>query len=442
MVDLDSWRAGQRWRLGSGRVPVQTLAWSGRRRLLALVAGGLTPGKIVVADPAARKVVAIRRLRGRLVSWSSSALGITVILGPPSGIGAARLVHVDARGRTLTAALPGVSAGFVAPPRTRVPGQAPRSRVATPGLAIDEPDRLAFVATGDLRVLAINLRDGRVVTLLPAAGRSPVEQMGDWLQPAAQAKGVDGVVRSATYVGRGLLAVNGQDGNRPRPYGLRLVDLDRGAVRLISQGGYAYGARGRVLAVGVGKTLRAYDADGRRVWSRFPRGGIRDLTIGPRYAYVLLGQRTYVLDPRTGATVRVLPTGRPRSCSRRNATVSAARRRRGPAAVLVVAGIAGSARRRAGDPAARTRNGDRASAGGGLRSGGGVARPSSAICPRTSPSGGRARLDALRGSAPMRFQMLDRWQVPCTRPHGGVGAAYRRGYRRLIREVRAGVATR
>lgn len=311
VVDLDSWRAGQRWRLGSGRVPVQTLAWSDRRRLLALVAGGLTPGKIVVADPAARKVVAIRRLRGRLVSWSASALGITVILGPPSGIGAARLVHVDARGRTLTSALPGVSAGFVAPPRTRVPGQAPRSRVATPGLAIDEPDRLAFVATGDLRVLAINLRDGRVVTLLPAAGRSPLERMGDWLQPAAQAKGVDGVVRSATYVGRGLLAVNGQDSNRPRPYGLRLVDLDRGAVRLISQGGYAYGARGRVLAVGIGNTLRAYDADGRRVWSRFPRGGIRDLTIGPRYAYVLVGQRTYVLDPRTGATVRVLPTGRP-----------------------------------------------------------------------------------------------------------------------------------
>lgn len=214
VVALESWRAGSRWRLGRKRVPVQALAWTGSRRLLALLAAGLTPGQVVVGDPVARRIVASRRLNGTLAAWAPSALGITVILGPRSGIGAARLVHVDARGRTVTASLPGVAAG-----------------------------------------------------------------------------------------------VSGQDSDRP--YGLRLVDLQRGTVRVLSRGGYAYGARGRVLAVGIGKTLRAFDAEGRRVWSRFPRGGIRDLTIGPRYAYVLVGHRTYVLDPRTGATVRVLATGRP-----------------------------------------------------------------------------------------------------------------------------------
>jgi hypothetical protein len=309
VIALSRWRAAPRWRLVRQRVPVQALAWTSSRRLLALLAGGLTPGRVVVADPTARRVVASRRLHGTLAGWAPSALGITVILGPRSGIGPARLVHVDREGRAVTADLPGVVAGVVPPPRTSAPGQDPNSRVALPGVAIDERDRLAFVAAGDLRVLAVNLRNGRVVDLIGSAGPSPLERLRDWLEPPAQAKGVTGMTRSASYVGRGLLAVSGQDGERP--YGLRLVDLNRDTVRLLSRGGYAYGAGGRVLTVGIGKTLRAFDADGRRVWSRFPRGGIRDLTIGPRYAYVLVGQRTYVLNPRTGATVRVLATGRP-----------------------------------------------------------------------------------------------------------------------------------
>lgn len=39
VVALGSWRSAPRWRLASQRVPVQALAWTGSRRLLALLAG-------------------------------------------------------------------------------------------------------------------------------------------------------------------------------------------------------------------------------------------------------------------------------------------------------------------------------------------------------------------------------------------------------------------
>jgi len=309
IVAVGAWHAAKRWRLAAKRVPIQALAWPVRRRLLALVAGGLTAGQVDIVDPSTRRVIATRRPAGRLAAWAPSSLGMTLILGPSSGIGAAHLVHVDADGDTLTTRLPGVSAGFIASPRTPAVGERTKPEMALPGLAIDERDELAFIATADLCVLAVNLRDGRVADLTTSARRSTLGRLRDWLEPAAEAKGADGASRSAIYVGPGLLVVSGQDGERPA--GLRLVDLNRGTVRLLSQGGYANSARGRVLAVGIGKTLRAFDATGRRVWSRFPRGGIRDLAIGPRYAYVLVGDRTYVLDPRNGATVRVLATGRP-----------------------------------------------------------------------------------------------------------------------------------
>ena len=139
----------------------------------------------------------------------------------------------------------------------------------------------------------------------------------------AEAKAVEGPWRSAHVVGDGLLAVSGYDDTlrrelqRPRPYGLRLIDTREWTVETVDERvGYFQPASGALVVSdgGYGRNsgVVALELDGRR---RFRLHEGRDATAiaagGLLYVTPYGPSRTHVIDLRTGRTIRVLAPGQP-----------------------------------------------------------------------------------------------------------------------------------
>ena len=87
---------------------------------------------------------------------------------------------------------------------------------------------------------------------------SLLARLHDWVEPQAAAKGLNGPVRTATYLGAGLLAVTGGDetasldpNNKLRvtwmPSGLRFVDTTTWRTRLVDPGADAVDVDGGLL---------------------------------------------------------------------------------------------------------------------------------------------------------------------------------------------------
>jgi hypothetical protein len=217
-------------RLGTIRLPSRrwewpyASSWLGRSRVL-LAGSGVIEGPerdlsatvVTAVDPAARRVVAQRTLPGELLASGRLPDGLVLLLGPPDGIAAARLVVVDGRGRVRSATLPGIVAGIQEPDDWNSPGSS--SRRAQPGLAVDPAGRRAFVVAAGAPVAEVDLTTLGVAwhPLEERAGLG--DRLADWLLPAAEAKAVHGPVRLAAWLGGGLLAVWGHDDSRPEVRG-------------------------------------------------------------------------------------------------------------------------------------------------------------------------------------------------------------------------------
>jgi hypothetical protein len=243
-------------------------SWLGPSRVLLAGSGnfqapdGAANATVVTAvDPAARRVVARRTLPGELLASGRLPDGLVLLLGPPSGIGPARVTVVDARGQARTVSLPGVAAGFQEPADWSKVGAS--SRRVQPGLAVDPDGRRAFVVGADTPVAEVDLRSLGVAWHRTEPRPGPLRRLADWLLPAAEAKSVYGPVRMAAWLGDGLLAVWGQDESKPvvrgltvgwqwlRPVGLRLVDTRTWRATMIHpDASGAVWAGGRLLAFG------------------------------------------------------------------------------------------------------------------------------------------------------------------------------------------------
>jgi hypothetical protein len=281
VVDIARMRATADIELGGGAVGL--VAWPSRGRLLAiqeLCCDELE--RLLVVDAARHRVIAHRDLGGTVVRVARSPRELVLLIAPARRVGVARVAVVDDRGGVRFVALERTPAG-----QQLLESASHRLRQSLPGLAVDPSGRRALVvgpglvADVDLAGLAVSYHDlAHPISLL---GR-----LREWLEPTAYAKAASGPVRTARWLGGGILAVTGSDeepsdqsgrdaGARVRPAGLSLVDIRNWSVRTIDRGATDVRVAGDLLlATGSGSEppgdaigLTAYELDGTRRFQRF-----------------------------------------------------------------------------------------------------------------------------------------------------------------------------
>lgn len=311
------------------------LAWPQSDRLLAVQEVCCDERQqVVLVDVGKRAVVARRPLGGTVESVGRTPRELVLLVAPAKRIGPARLAVVDDRGEVRFAALDRIRAGS-----RLLPSDDFLIRRRRPGLAVDPRGRRAYVVDRDI-VASVDLTTLAVSYHVPTEQRSLMARIRDWLDPAAYAKGVNGPTRSARWLGDGWLAVTGVDEElgrgargeerqRTRPAGLRLMDTREWTYRVIDAGVTAVRVAGRLLlatgqsadlARGAAETtgLTAYALDGRRRFTLFEGREAWVEQVAGRRAFVEAGVGTIgtapeprVVDLRTGRVSRrptVLPT--------------------------------------------------------------------------------------------------------------------------------------
>ena len=311
------------------------LAWPQSDRLLA-IQEVCCDGRqqVLVIDAGKRAVTARRPLSGTVEGAGRTARELVLLVAPAKRIGPARLAVIDERGDVRIAALDRIRAGS-----RLLPGDDFLIRHRRPGLAVDPHGRRAYVvdphgvAAVDLATLTVSYHE-------PSEQRSLAARIRDWLVPAASAKGVNGPTRTARWLGDGRLAVTGideelardargEERQRTRPAGLRLIDTREWTYRVIDPGVTAVRVAGRSLlatgqsvdlAPGAAKTtgLAAYTLDGRRRFTLFEGREAWVEQVAGRRAFVQAGVGTVgtapeprVVDLRSGRVSKrptVLPT--------------------------------------------------------------------------------------------------------------------------------------
>lgn len=301
VVDLRGWRVVRDLPL---RRTLVALAWPRADRLLVVVAGRCCPEPLraLAIDVETGRVVARVSLgRSARLGAVRTPDGLALLLGPPSGVGAARLVVFDASGRTRSARLEGIEAGAVTV-RQRSPSSVPLTRYRTPGLAVDPAGRRALVA-GSARLALVDLRTLAVRT---AALR---------VRALADGGFSSGTFRRAVWLRGGLVAVTGSTdwvtgrGDRRRPHsapaGLLLVDARTLAARRVDSSTRTVKLAGR-LVLATGETgLTVYGLDGRRRYRALRGVQLGELPAAAGHAYLGAADSykrhlVLVVDLRTG----------------------------------------------------------------------------------------------------------------------------------------------
>ncbi len=302
---------------------IQALAWSGRRRLLALV-GNAMPGtlRLVVIDPTALRVLSRIQIEGTVLRFARARSGFVLLTGPKNAIGTASLVVATANG-THAVSLTAIDAGYV-------PGGVRNAAVSEdrlPGLAIAADSGRAFVVDPGGTVATVALSTLAVSYHRPVAARSLSSRLAAWLDPAAEAKGDNGPWRTAHWLGRGLLAVTGIDWNAvispdrselesltARPAGLTIVDTRHWKLTTLDPEADSFAITdGLLLATGTlwdvtrtenrttGEGLVAYDAQSKQRFRLFAGRAVSVNRVFAGRAYL-----TVVVDPAGYVRQRVV----------------------------------------------------------------------------------------------------------------------------------------
>jgi hypothetical protein len=263
IVDVRAWRLVRDLPLRGALV---ALSWPRADRLVAIVAGRCCPEPLraLAIDAATGRVVARAALgRSPRLAAVRTPEGLALLLGPPRGVGPARLVVVGASGRARSARLGGIEAGAVTV-RQRSPSAVPLTRYRTPGLAVDPAGRRALVAGNatlalvDLRTFAVRFAPLRVRTLADGGLSSGTYRRALWLRGdlVAVTGWTDrvpgkGAQRRVDTAPRGLLLVDART--------LTVRRLDAGTSNVVLAGGLLLATDG-IRGAG----LTAYSLDGRR----------------------------------------------------------------------------------------------------------------------------------------------------------------------------------
>jgi hypothetical protein len=309
LVDVGRMRLLGKVRLGAPGAP-QWFAWLGPRRLVAVAEDSpgdpaAEPGEssVLLVDPLSRRVLQRRRLEGRTASFVVLRDRVVMLTTPVEGIGTARLAVADGHGRVRAVPLRAIAAGFKQPADWS--DGAGEERQA--GLAVDPAGDRAFVVAAGVPVAEVDLDDLGVTYRGLSRPASLLRRLAGWLVPPVEAKMVSGPLRSACWLGDGLLAVWGSDrrvvkdaagnpGVEETPAGLKLVDTRDWSVRQVHPSATSIRWRGgRLLVYGVpgysepeeGIGLTLYGPGGRPAVRLFRGRPIGDVWVNGDLAYVV-----------------------------------------------------------------------------------------------------------------------------------------------------------
>ena len=305
-VNVAKWRSMGVARVG--RHGWLTVGWVSRDRLVAVSGEGFGSQRLLWVDARTRKVVARRAFSGWTVNTLPVASGAALVLGPKEGVGPIRILVLDPSGGVRTINVDGIEAGA---------NYEDRGQVLTPAVTVD-PDggRMYVVAARGLLVAEVELATGTVSYHSLGASASKGNIAVWW--------------RAAVWAGDGRIALTGDHWPRPRgrlpdgpiPFGLRLIDTRTWSIETLDPRPDTMHVAGEtVLAAGTryfdagqrteSTGLLAFDASGRRAWTRF-RGRPVAL-LGSRgslvYAWVRRKHTAYVLDRDSGRTLHTIRTG-------------------------------------------------------------------------------------------------------------------------------------
>jgi hypothetical protein len=311
------------------RAHVSATAWLGSR-LLAVLEGCCEEGRrttLVNLDRTSCTVLSRVDLAGSLEAVARTGSELVLLLGPTDGVGPSRLAVAYADGHLRTAGVGRIHSGR----ETETAGALMATRHARPGLAIDPAGNRAFVVGSGAPVAAVDLATLAVAYHELATPVSLLGRLRDWLEPTALAKTPPvGPVRSATWLGAGLIAVSGYDsdvwtdaaGNiqfRATPAGLKVIDTRSWTMRTIDASATDFEvADGLLIASGLtwnsawrrhrGKGLTAYDERGAVRFHLFGSQPVLDVQrVGTRIVVRrdVTGKATALVDLRRGRVVRL-----------------------------------------------------------------------------------------------------------------------------------------
>lgn len=222
LVDLQGMRATAAVETGLGEW-VERLHWASEDLLLASLSGRQSHAAAI--DPASGEVLRTAALDGVVLDSAPAGEAIAFLLADPDTIGPARVAVWD--GSDLrSATLADVPAGY----RSEGDSDVYRTRQAVPGFAVDPDGGRALVVPAGSRVAEVDLETMEAAYHDLSEPVSLLGRLRDWLEPAAEAKLVDGPARVAVWLPNGLVAVSGADwtteGDQVKtdPAGLALID--------------------------------------------------------------------------------------------------------------------------------------------------------------------------------------------------------------------------
>lgn len=310
-------------RVAVSRLPwgnVAALAWGDDRVNVVLQDSGQI--EIVSVDAATHRVSVAAKIDGALVGSDRAGGRLVLLTAPAHGIGTASLVVIEPTGVLRSVTLAETQAGTDTGDEDSPPDFA-KMRQNIPALAVEPDAGRAFVIPANGSVAEVSLSTLAVSYHSLAQPVSLLGRLHDWVEPKAEAKGLTGPVRTARWLGSGVVAVTGGDETATvdasnqvhvswAPAGLTLIDTNTWGTKLIDRGADSFAVDGDSLLVTgstwsdsdrTGMGLAVYGFDGARKLSVFRGDAARVVLAFRGKAYVDLGR------PYT-ATVVDLASGR------------------------------------------------------------------------------------------------------------------------------------
>jgi hypothetical protein len=307
VVDVGAMRASRRVLVPGELGTIRALVWAAPERVLALLVGSRAGATAAVAIDLRRgRITARASLAGVVMGGRSVRSGLVLLTAPSSGIGQASLVTVDAALRIRSLRLAGIRAGW------EQTGEGTDLTIAQrePGLAVDPAGARAFVVGAGEPAAAVDLATLR-------AAYAPTRSV------QAAAKSSVGPVRTAEWLGDGVLAVGGTTyaGLDPQtrrfvqqPAGLTMLDTRTwsGSVADPDASGLVVAGSTAVTAVD-GRGLAAFARDGSSRWTGLPGTRVDTVRVlGDRLFVQVNGEAVArILDARTGRQVGTRAGGVP-----------------------------------------------------------------------------------------------------------------------------------
>ena len=309
LVDVERMQTLEAIELESGQF-IERLNWV-RPDLLLASLGGL-PSGVAAVDPTTGGVRFEDALPGVTLNSVSAPDALVFLLGPAEGIAPARVARFD--GATIDSVKVGeIPAGYETEGDTEDDF---RTRQQIPGLAVDPDGARALVVPAGNRVAEIDLAALEVAYHDLAEPISLVDRLRNWLEPAAEAKLIEGPGRTAVWLPNGLVAVSGVDYSTEGdvisadPAGLSLIDpSDWSVSRASEMPGWVTFRDGALLGSGWEEgvdrqMLEVFDPDGALRFGLDRSGTDLSQTAGGRlYAASHDGARYEIVDLNTGKTV-------------------------------------------------------------------------------------------------------------------------------------------